>query len=29
MKRLPDAIFILDPHRERIAMTEANSSRCR
>jgi small subunit ribosomal protein S2 len=24
MKRLPGAIFIIDPHRERIAVTEAN-----
>src|SRR5262245_64634352 len=24
MKRLPGAIFIVDPHRERIAVTEAN-----
>ena len=24
MKRLPGAVFIVDPHRERIAVTEAN-----
>jgi hypothetical protein len=24
MKRLPGAIFVIDPHRERIAVTEAN-----
>jgi small subunit ribosomal protein S2 len=24
MKRLPGAVFIIDPHRERIAVTEAN-----
>ena len=24
MKRLPGAIFVVDPHRERIAVTEAN-----
>src|SRR3712207_7326552 len=24
MKKLPAAIFIVDPHRERIAVTEAN-----
>src|SRR4029453_15072361 len=24
MKRVPGAIFIVDPHRERIAVTEAN-----
>src|ERR671938_664986 len=24
MKRLPGAVFVVDPHRERIAVTEAN-----
>ena len=24
MKRAPGAIFVIDPHRERIAVTEAN-----
>jgi len=24
MKRVPGAIFVIDPHRERIAVTEAN-----
>ena len=24
MKRVPGAVFIIDPHRERIAVTEAN-----